>query len=307
MKNNNKKPEQEVSSANNMHALRHWAREIAQGAISPRNLSRMFLKLRVQNLELEMQNEKLRRTQAELEVAKTRYFNLYDQAPLGYCTFSEKGLIMDTNLAAANLFGVARGFLIKQSISRFIIKEDQDIYYQHRKQLFETGAPQEYELRMVKNDGTIFWAHLIATISQEVQNQTMCYVMLSDISCLKQREEELTIEKEVAKRAHLFKNQLLANLSHEIRTPLNGLMGTLQVMQMTELTMKQKEYIDVSKTSLNVLLTVLNNMLDYSKIEADKTKLVKDVFSLTKSLEDMASFEKMVKDRLFTSTCFSQF
>ncbi len=99
-------------------------------------------------IELEMQNEELRRPQAELDAARARYFDLYDLAPVGYCTLSEKGLILEANLTAATLLGVARGALVKQPISRFILKEDQDIYYLHRKQLFETGEPQTCELRI---------------------------------------------------------------------------------------------------------------------------------------------------------------
>ena len=58
---------------------------------------------------------------------------------------SEPGLILEANLTAARLLGVARGALVKQPFSRFILNEDQDIYYLHRKQLFETGEPQAWK------------------------------------------------------------------------------------------------------------------------------------------------------------------
>lgn len=98
----------------------------------------------------------------ELEASRARYFNLYDLAPVGYCTLNEKGLILEANLTAANMLGLTRGTLVKKLISRFILKEDQDIYYHHRKQLFETGVPQACELRMVKKDGTKFWVRMEA-------------------------------------------------------------------------------------------------------------------------------------------------
>ena len=132
----------------------------------------MLHELRVHQIELEMQNEELRRTQAELDAARARYFDLYDLAPVGYCTLTEKGLILEANLTAATLLGVARGALVKQPITRFILKEDQDIYYLHRKQLFETGEPQACELRMLKKDGTTFWAHLPATAAQDADGAT---------------------------------------------------------------------------------------------------------------------------------------
>jgi len=75
--------------------------------------------LRVHQIELEMQNEELRRTQADLEASRARYFDLYDLAPVGYFTISERGLILEANLTAATLLGVARGALIKQPLTRF--------------------------------------------------------------------------------------------------------------------------------------------------------------------------------------------
>ena len=93
-----------------------------------------------------MQNEELRRTQVELEAAWVRYFDLYDLAPVGYFTFSEQGLILQANLTAATLLGLSRAALVKEPVSRFVFREDQDTFYRHRKKLFETAAPQSYEL-----------------------------------------------------------------------------------------------------------------------------------------------------------------
>jgi len=114
--------------------------------------------LRVHQIELEMQNEELHRTQVELEASRARYFDLYDLAPVGYVTLSEKGLILEANLIAATLLGVARGALVKQPFRRFILPEDQDIYYRHGKQLSERGVPQVCELKMLRADAVPFWA-----------------------------------------------------------------------------------------------------------------------------------------------------
>ncbi len=135
--------------------------------LSPEEARLMLHELHVHQVELEMQNEELRRAQVELNAARARYFDLYDLAPVGYFTLSGKGLVLQANLTAAALLGVARGSLVKQLLTRFILKEDQDIYYFHRKQLIESGEPQACELRMVQDDGTSFWAHLAAISAQD--------------------------------------------------------------------------------------------------------------------------------------------
>ena len=77
--------------------------------------------LRVHQIQLEMQNVELRRTQLELEASKERYFQLYDLAPVSYFTLDEKGSILEANLTAATLLGVNRGTLVQQSLSQFLL------------------------------------------------------------------------------------------------------------------------------------------------------------------------------------------
>ena len=199
MKNKDNRPEQTA-------VLRRQAEEIVQEkaakmtenqeALSPEETRQMLHELRVHQIELEMQNEELRLAQAEMDAARVRYFDLYDLAPVGYVTVSEKGMILEANLTAATLLGVVRSALVRQPISLFILNEDQDIYYRHRKQLFETGEPQACELRMVKKDGTAFWAHLEATAAQDDAGEPVYRVVLSDITERKQAEEALRESEE---------------------------------------------------------------------------------------------------------------
>jgi PAS domain S-box-containing protein len=185
--------------------------------LSPEETKQLLHDLRVHQIELEMQNEELRRTQHELKDSRTRYFNLYDLAPVGYLTLSEKGLIQEANLAAAAMLGVTRRTLVKQPISRIIFKEDQDIYYMHRKQLIKTGEPQACELRLVKMDGTTFWAHLAASAEQDNSTDSgqdpstssgqnadgapLFRVVLNDITERKSAEEALLKLEESANEA----------------------------------------------------------------------------------------------------------
>ncbi|MBE0620882.1 MAG: response regulator [Burkholderiales bacterium] len=157
-------------------------------ALSAEETQLMLHELRVHQIELEMQNEELRRAQLELEAVRASYFDLYDLAPVGYCSVSEPGLVLQANLTAANLLGVVRGALVRQPLSRFILKDDQDVYYLMRKQLLATGAPQACELRMLKTDATPIWVHLAATVVRDAEGAPVLRVVLGDITERKQAE-----------------------------------------------------------------------------------------------------------------------
>jgi len=178
----------------------------------------MLHELWVHQIELEMQNEELRRTQGELEASRARYFDLYDLAPVGYCTLSEAGLILEANLTAANLLGVARSALVKQPLTRFILSVDQDIYYRHRKLLFETGATQVCELRLVKKDAAPFWVRIDATAAQDADGAPVCRAVMIDITERKRAEEALCESLEQLRRAIQATIQVLV-MAVEVKDP----------------------------------------------------------------------------------------
>ena len=146
--------------------------------------------LSVQRIQLEMQNEELRLSRESLNSSRARYFDLYDLAPVGYCTLSKPGLILESNLTAANLLGVTRDALVKEPISHFIFNNDTEKYFLLHKQLIETKEPQVCELRMIKSDHTQFWVYLAATAAQ-VDGTLVLRIVLTDITARKQAEEAL--------------------------------------------------------------------------------------------------------------------
>jgi PAS domain S-box-containing protein len=148
--------------------------------------------LQVHQSELEMQNVELRTAQAHLDIARARYFDLYDLAPVGYCTLSEKGLVMEANLTAATLLGATRGALTERPpFSRFILEEDQCIYYHHSKQLSMVDEQQTYELRMVREDKTSFWVRLEIVATQDAEGTRVRRVVFSDITERKKTDEKI--------------------------------------------------------------------------------------------------------------------
>jgi PAS domain S-box-containing protein len=292
-------------------------------ALSPEETQQTLHELRVHQIELEMQNEELRQAQRKLEAARARYFDLYDLAPVGYCTISEQGLILEANLTVANLLGMTGGDLIKQPITQFILPEDQDIYYGHRKCLFGMDMPQVCEIRMLRSDASSFWTRLEAIKSQDADGAPVCRVAVSDITERKQVEESLQQSREqleqhtasletankaleeskhLAECANRAKSDFLANMSHELRTPLNAVIGfsegLLERTDIHPLNEHQKDRLEKIKTSGEYLLRLINGVLDIAKAESGKIDLqitTFDVEPIVWEIGDLA--EALTKDK----------
>ena len=200
-------------------------------SLPPEETRRMLHELRVHQIELEMQNEELRRAQEELDASLARYLDLYDFAPVGYITLSEQGIILETNLAAATLLGEPRSNLVKRPFSGFILKEDQDIYYRHRKLLFESGEPQDCELRLLKKDGATAWVHITATAA-EYDSALVCRMVMSDI--IEQRRAEAEKADLEARNRRLQKAESLGRMAgaiaHHFNNQLSVVIGNLELV-----------------------------------------------------------------------------
>lgn len=151
-------------------------------ASTPEETRQLLHALRVHQIELEMQNEELRRTQLELDSARARYFDLYDLAPVGYCTVSAQGRMLEANFTAVTLLGVTRGTLVGQPVDRFIARAHRDTYDHCRKRLFASGTPQTCELQMARADGIPLWVRLSFTLVDDSEGAPRARMVLNDIT-----------------------------------------------------------------------------------------------------------------------------
>jgi PAS domain S-box-containing protein len=131
--------------------LRATRRDVA--AMSVKDVQQLVHELQVHQIELEMQNDELRRTQMELEAAHDRYVELYDFAPAGHLTLDRSGTIVEANLRAGTLLGINRKELIGQSLALFIASDDQGTFHWHCQDALKTGMRQTCEVDLRKEAG----------------------------------------------------------------------------------------------------------------------------------------------------------
>ena len=153
--------------------------------------------------------------------------------------------------------------------------------------------------RVLTKDGETKWI-LDYTVTQKDNQGNITHFIgyLIDVTESKILEHALIKAKETADAANIAKSEFLANMSHEIRTPLNGIIGLTDFVLKTDLNMQQKEKLQIVQSSSKTLLYIINDILDYSKMEAGHLHLDSKPFSLTTVMSNIQSlFELQIKSK----------
>jgi PAS domain S-box-containing protein len=262
------------------------------------DIQKLVHELQVQHIELEMQNEQLRKAQVELEESRNRYYDLYDFAPIGYFTFDKKGLTLEVNLTGAGLLGVERSYLMKMAFSRSVAPEDQELFSFHRKKVFESKSRQTCRLKLVKRDGTPFYAQLESIVVQDTKgNSNRFRTAITDITALKRAEEELKqhleqFEKIAEARTRELKDaqeelirkeklallgQLAGSVSHELRNPFGVISNAIYYLKtvLPNADETTKEYLEMISAEVRNSNRIVSGLLDISRTqEAEREKIV---------------------------------
>ncbi len=178
--------------------------------------------------------------------------------------------------------------LKKQDFSELIFSEDrQRAAEQLRKDLTEGREFCTRQYRVVTADSQVCWVFDYTLIVREADGEVWFYGYMLDITTQKALEAELLEAKEKAETANIAKGHFLSNISHEIRTPLNGIIGFIQVLQNTQFTPEQKEYMDLISSAGKTLMKIVNDILDFSRMEAGRLDLVVTDFNPRYLIEDI--------------------
>ncbi|TWU29112.1 Nitrogen fixation protein VnfA [Candidatus Brocadiaceae bacterium S225] len=169
--------------------------------LSDGEVRKLAHELQVYQIELEMQNDELREAQLLIEESRQKYLDLFDFAPVGYFTVNEKGLILEANLTGAAMLRTTRSLLAKEPISKFIVSEDQDKYYLYHRNIYDGKQTRACELKMVRNDGTVFHVQLECTVLHDSdEGSRQCRTVLTDITERKFAESKVDAAHEEIKK-----------------------------------------------------------------------------------------------------------
>ncbi len=213
------------------------------------------------------------KNKAQLITSKDHYYDLYERAPVGYITVSVRGKILETNLTAAQMLGMSRKSLFKQPLLSFIHKQDLETYFFYRKQLFKSrslGSIQACELRMVKADGTVFWAFLEASVVEIADGSIVCRIVINNINERKKAEDKVRQINQQLQKALAERDKFFSIIAHDLRSPLVGFLVFIKMLteRIEKLSLEEIQRLagDMKKSAEN-LYNLLENLLEWSVIQ----------------------------------------
>ena len=243
-------------------------------------------------LELFNVNEKLRQVNRELQEkllleegesvrSEEKYRGIIEGMELGLLEVD----LNNTIIRAYNWFCDMTGYLIgelegKNALEVFVDQEDFAKINQHN-EVRKQGQAGVYEIKMRKKDGEYIWVLISGAPLYNNEKKVIGSMGIHyDISDRKKMEEELHLSKKIAEAARDAEKQFLARMSHEIRTPLNAIIGMAHLLSATSSIPEQKDHVKSIKTSGDLLLRIVSDILDISKIEANEIIIHKEIFNL---------------------------
>ncbi|KUJ56809.1 PAS domain S-box protein [Chryseobacterium aquaticum] len=245
-----------------------------------------------------------KRAEEHLRRQEEKYRNMIANMNLGLLEVDNNEVIQYANQSFCNVSGYDMDELIGKNPSQLFLHGENSVeFVQEQLQLRKIGVSSVYQLPVKNKRGEIrWWAISGAPNYDDNGNQLGSIGIHLDVTDQKNLEEELKQEKAKALEASKAKEVFLANMSHEIRTPLNAIIGFLrELKRINQNDGTQKQFIENSYNASHHLLSIINNILDMSKIESGEMSLENKNFSLQESIQNVtAILQPKAKEKNFS-------
>ncbi len=241
-------------------------------------------------------------TEEALRASEERFRELFENANDVIFLHDLKGKILEINRAAEHLTGYSRTEVLGKNFGELVVPEARSLVLDIVRAHLGGSAPQHYELPVISKHGKLRFLEVstrltyrrghpvaIQGIGRDVTERKQAQQRLLESSREMQlKNEELSTALHLAREATQLKEQFLANTSHELRTPMNGIMGMINLLKSTDLTEDQRDYADAVSQCSNDLLTIINDLLDLSQMEARRLSLTEEAVDIHESLRSVA-------------------
>jgi PAS domain S-box-containing protein len=214
------------------------------------------------------------------DLANRRLAAGVEQSEDAIVTVDLESRVTTWNRGARELFGRGDEEMVGQSIGTVLAQSPSEAE-DHVTRLLRTRPPQRMEMTVTNPSGQTRWLSASCSPLHAEDGAAMGYiVVVRDITARKAAESELRQAKEQAEAGHRAKAEFLAVMSHEIRTPMNGIMGMTELLLQGDLSAEQREALGIVKLSADSLLQIIDTILDFSRIEAERIELESVPFSV---------------------------
>ncbi len=272
---------------------RQLAREVASRKAVEEALRRSHNELeeRVEQRTAELRTEVAARQQAEAEVraSQQQLKNILDFAPLPIFLKDRAGRYLQANRAFANAHGLSGDEILGKTSADLYPAETVAMVDEHSEQVFTTGAAQEFEEILVREDGPHTFLSTRFLLPGLSGAPDTLGVISRDVTERKRAEQEIHQAREEAERANRAKSEFLSRMSHELRTPLNAILGFGQLLEMSVQSSRQRENVSHILKGGNHLLGLINEVLDIARIESGRLELTLEGVDASRVLDEAAS------------------
>lgn len=225
-----------------------------------------------------------------IALQEEKYRNIIANMNLGLVEVDQNEIIQYCNQGFYELSGFSRDELVGKNIANILANKDNEEIIKEKKQQRVDGISDIYEIPVKNKQGELKWWMVSGAPNYDDTGKLIGSIGIHlDVTQRKLLEQELEISKHKAEESSKAKEAFLANMSHEIRTPLNAIIGMIRELSYEDLSETQRQYVRHTSTASQHLYSVLNNILDISKIEAGEFQLDIQNFEMTALLNEVIS------------------